>query len=528
MLPTRKQWNNWSLPSKLTFVGLYVTVLGVILSIIFFLFPRSSKDENKIIIEQQLNNQIITEISNVIKSCETEKNKETGYGPSTTSLVLRGTKVIPNIFNFIAESVKTDMDFENPLFLFNFRKQLVDTPGFDCLVYSILKICSNDSSKEYQKYFQELLLRKVPAGKDVKQAIILSYILWYFENSEVLEIQNKLLTDNLPHIYDPIKKVLLRSYLFRNEVYFPIHTNTIFSNERSLKLSTAYSSDMMNAHYTKTSEILGIQDINNWQKLLAHIFSYEGMYDSFYRISKDNNATVKAFLIRENQSRFRNCLDQYLFGYDFFDMKMKYLEIDRVLLGKSFFHKSLLEHLKTDESNLIECQFHDSRIRLSMINNTVFDHCDFKATKLGRFSIFDAIDFKDSLLTDSSFLESLFFKCNFSRCSIKNLHVGASIFIECKFKNNTIETITFDSAFMDENSLDNFFENTSFSRDDFEIEIVGYSNESSSGRNLAATTLSLQILVWEMYNPTIIQNYLLKRSNDKKFYMIISKFKPQK
>ena len=39
LIPTKKQWKAWSLPSKLTFVGTYVGLVALILTIIFFFWP---------------------------------------------------------------------------------------------------------------------------------------------------------------------------------------------------------------------------------------------------------------------------------------------------------------------------------------------------------------------------------------------------------------------------------------------------------------------------------------------------------
>lgn len=477
---------------------------------------------------EEYNNFIINEISKVFKNCEVDKEKKVDFGPITAPLVLYGTKAIPNIFNFMAESVITDMDFNNPLFLYNFRKQLINRSGFDCLVNSILKICNNDGSKEYIKYFQELLLEKLPAGQDVKQAIILSYLLWNFEDRELLELQKKILIDNYRHGLDPVKKVLLRSYLYRNNEYFPIRSNKILPINESKNLTTENNDDKRKAYGYDLmgSEELGIQDIYNWRSLWSHIKHYKGMYDSFFDISEENGITSIIFSFSNHQYKFRNCIDEYLFGFDFYDMKMKYLEIDRILLGKTFFDKSILEHLKTDKSNFLECRFWESHITLSTVNNTRFYYCDFKSTHLGRFSIFDTIEFNNSSFTDSLLMESVFFKCNFTQCSIKNLFIGASIFIDSKFKNCDMKNITFNSAIMDENTLLSFFESNSFSRDDFDIEIVGYSDESQSYGNSAATTMAMLNIIWEVNNPGIFRNFLLEKAKDKKFYQITNKIKP--
>ncbi len=39
--PTKAQWRAWSLPSKLSFIGFYLAVLSILLSIGFYLWPIS-------------------------------------------------------------------------------------------------------------------------------------------------------------------------------------------------------------------------------------------------------------------------------------------------------------------------------------------------------------------------------------------------------------------------------------------------------------------------------------------------------
>lgn len=38
LFPTKNQWQGWSLPSKLTAIGAYVGILGIVLSIVFFIY----------------------------------------------------------------------------------------------------------------------------------------------------------------------------------------------------------------------------------------------------------------------------------------------------------------------------------------------------------------------------------------------------------------------------------------------------------------------------------------------------------
>ena len=45
MLPTRKQWREWSLPSRLTAIGTLLSALGLFLAVLFYFFPRASKIE---------------------------------------------------------------------------------------------------------------------------------------------------------------------------------------------------------------------------------------------------------------------------------------------------------------------------------------------------------------------------------------------------------------------------------------------------------------------------------------------------
>jgi hypothetical protein len=42
LIPTKVQWRKWSLPSKLTCVGAYLAILGILLSVVLSLWPASS------------------------------------------------------------------------------------------------------------------------------------------------------------------------------------------------------------------------------------------------------------------------------------------------------------------------------------------------------------------------------------------------------------------------------------------------------------------------------------------------------
>lgn len=61
MFPTRKQWRAWSLPSKLTLVGTVAGIIGLLLSIVFFLIPYlTTQDET----EQRLDGLLSAAIEN--------------------------------------------------------------------------------------------------------------------------------------------------------------------------------------------------------------------------------------------------------------------------------------------------------------------------------------------------------------------------------------------------------------------------------------------------------------------------------
>ena len=47
MIPSKSQWKRWSLPSKLTAIGTFVGILGVALSILFYVFPNIRVGETR-------------------------------------------------------------------------------------------------------------------------------------------------------------------------------------------------------------------------------------------------------------------------------------------------------------------------------------------------------------------------------------------------------------------------------------------------------------------------------------------------
>jgi hypothetical protein len=58
MIPTKQQWGNWSLPSKLTAVGTFLGVIGVVLSVLFFLLSMDDNAGNTSEVKAVLNSAI--------------------------------------------------------------------------------------------------------------------------------------------------------------------------------------------------------------------------------------------------------------------------------------------------------------------------------------------------------------------------------------------------------------------------------------------------------------------------------------
>lgn len=46
LIPKKKQWKGWTTPSKLTAIGVLIGIIGIILSIIFFLYSNASNNSD--------------------------------------------------------------------------------------------------------------------------------------------------------------------------------------------------------------------------------------------------------------------------------------------------------------------------------------------------------------------------------------------------------------------------------------------------------------------------------------------------
>src|SRR6266487_7001 len=78
LLPTKRQWREWSLPSKLTCIGTYVTLLSILVSIAFYVWPfRGAKDEQA----GGLTGQVRDVVEEIVVSAESKKpTRSLGFG----------------------------------------------------------------------------------------------------------------------------------------------------------------------------------------------------------------------------------------------------------------------------------------------------------------------------------------------------------------------------------------------------------------------------------------------------------------
>lgn len=96
VFPTKKQWNNWSLPSRLTAIGTYGGLIGLIFAIYPYVFSNEgshSKTEEKIKVATQFIEDIerikvLLPISILLSDC-IKNSKENDYDTKFSECVLR-------------------------------------------------------------------------------------------------------------------------------------------------------------------------------------------------------------------------------------------------------------------------------------------------------------------------------------------------------------------------------------------------------------------------------------------------------
>lgn len=207
----------------ITAAGSFITSIDSIKKLVINSYNNQDIKEDKITTSKRIIKSRDISINNTIlkvfERCE-KINDCNVNDPSISSLLIYKDDAIPLLINFIAESINISKNMDDPLFLPEFRKKITGNCGFVCLIRSLIKICKNDASKEYIAYFNEILNHKLNTTSSIKEAILLSYILWNFDDKDVIELERSLLFDKEEKVPAILKKVILRSYLYRNKKYF--------------------------------------------------------------------------------------------------------------------------------------------------------------------------------------------------------------------------------------------------------------------------------------------------------------------
>ena len=154
---------------KLTLTSLvtFITIIGFVLSIVFYLFPLENRESTNIFYKDDTN--ILSTIYKLSEDCK-NVDFETGENISCMSpLILEGSESLHIILDYIAESMVFDVDFNDPSMLTNFRENLFQVNGIKCLLYSFVKICHNDQGGEFINIFGYLTKKSYQTTRDLKR-----------------------------------------------------------------------------------------------------------------------------------------------------------------------------------------------------------------------------------------------------------------------------------------------------------------------------------------------------------------------
>ncbi len=261
-------------------------------------------------------------------------------------------------------------------------------------------------------------------------------------------------------------------------------------------------------------EALGITNINNWQLLSKHIYNY--IYDSLVDIKNKNGMALMSIIYPKHKHIFKKYLNEYIFGLDFFDLPLNYIEIRTSLLGKSFFDSAILYYPFFDKNVVLENQFINTKFFYANIINTYFYNCDFHNALFGDNSIFNDVRFIHSLFNNSIFRSSIFYKSVFTRCQMSKTTLSGPLLIETEFKNCNLRKIKFVNCIIDEHSLTRLLSEESSLENDVDITFIGRLDESKfdfnsinifTRKELSERSINTIIKLYNITSPSIV-NFL--------------------
>lgn len=455
------------IPKKIIFRIIPTTISAIIFGSSIIAYYQLHIE--KIQLKQIINN----EISTVYEKCESKNNGYLKSDQICSSLVLLGPTALPYIFKYIEQSTNTVIDNNNPFSLYNFRKEIINNNGYTCLIKSILKICINDEKKSYIDYFKKLL--KENPDKNLKQSIILANILRYFNDSDLLNLQKKILTESFRHRYSYFNKALIGSYLYTNigKGYFPLKQEKILykytnrkSYQRKIKYPITESNNIeqykRNIFYIDHPDEYNFTKIFNGELFWYQVHNYSELYNlnkNYFYLNTNSDGTPKTTYEPAIFKKFQNDYSDYVFGYDFYNIGINYLDIDSTFLGKSFFEKTFFHYLRANKSGILENEFIGSFLDNSTINDTGFYSCLLNSVHIGRSSKFKSVEFNNCSFINSKIYESSFNRTQFIQSEISDSLIRYSFFINSNFSGCNLNNVVLDDVFMDKKTLDSFLSN---------------------------------------------------------------------
>lgn len=408
---------------------------------------------------------IIDKLAEVARKC---KNKEVTFEdlkPELEAIALYKKKAIPLITGFASNYIDTNIDPYDPNFLLNYRTKLTKTILYDALVYVIQKIYADDT--DARSYIADLYANPYKSIKKQKEALLLGYYLWRFPTQDVNSILATWLKGRPFNEMDPIKKVMLRTYL--NSNYTDMYV-----------ISPSKSSKAVSSEKYLLKE-LGFEKLENGDNFSKHLTGY--FYESLEDM--DSEIGVRALVIPYIKKKLGEARGVYLYGLDFYDISVKNLVIDNVLLGKSFFDKAEINNIAVLGSTILDCAFTDA-----IIHNGWFDGVNFIGTKLDELMVTWGVNhtvianaiFKETKMSNTRFVDVEFVNVQFDNCK----HAGvdakttyrSSLLINAKFTACDPNKLVFDYySIVDEQTLKSISNLPGFNKSNYVVKEINVNKD---------------------------------------------------